>query len=237
MTSQKLLEKYCDSALAVLKSQYEATKAVQHNATVGVIREQVIRDFLADHLPELISLVSGQIVDAQGSYSKQQDIVLILKSMPRLRFASNVDLIFQEGVVSTIEIKTTIDSAALSTIGENIASVRRLTPSVGASAALGITHSWPLHRILTAVVTFNGLAPNTLAPILATLPELAHPDLLLDLNRGLLVRNDGALLQKQTNHQYTWLDNPVRGFMYFLTFLTEITGTLSSRGVLWRNYW
>ena len=80
----------------------------------------MIKDFLIGHLPELVSVVSGQIFDAQNTFSRQQDIVLVLKSMPRLPFASGNDLIFQEGVVSTLEIKTNLNAVMLSQIGLNI---------------------------------------------------------------------------------------------------------------------
>ncbi|MFM7010058.1 MAG: DUF6602 domain-containing protein [Betaproteobacteria bacterium] len=235
--SSKVLQQYCESALTILNSQYQATQVLQHNATAGAAREQIIKDFLTNHLPELITVVSGQIVDANNNYSKQQDIVLVLKSMPRLPFASGSDLIFQEGVVATIEIKTTLNNAALSSIGSNIQSVRALLPSIGASSQMGITHSWPHSKVLTAVVTYGGAAIETLVPSLVALDESARPDLVLDLSKGLLVKNHGFLLPIQDDFDYLFVNNPGEGFKFFLTFLTEITGTLSSRGVLWRQYW
>lgn len=235
--SSKVLQQYCESALAILNSQYQATQVLQHNATAGAAREQIIKDFLTNHLPELITVVSGQIVDANNNYSKQQDIVLVLKSMPRLPFASGSDLIFQEGVVATIEIKTTLNTAVLSSIGSNIQSVRALIPSIGASARMGVTHSWPHSKVLTAVVTYGGAAIETLVPSLVALDESARPDLVLDLSKGLLVKNHGFLLPAQPSDEYLFVNSPAEGFKFFLTFLTEITGTLSSRGVLWRNYW
>ena len=157
--------------------------------------------------------------------------------MPRLPFASGSDLIFQEGVVATIEIKTTLNNAALSSIGSNIQSVRALLPSIGASSQMGITHSWPHSKVLTTVVTYGGAAIETLVPSLVALDESARPDLVLDLSKGLLVKNHGFLLPIQDDFDYLFVNNPGEVFKFFLTFLTEITGTLSSRGVLWRQYW
>jgi hypothetical protein len=237
MPQPKSLQRYCESALSILNSQYAATRVLRHNATAGAAREQLIRDFLSNHLPELITVVSGQIIDADDNFSKQQDIVLVLKSMPRLPFANGNDLIFQEGVVATIEIKTTLDTATIKTIGENIASVRSLCSSVGGSAQLGITHNWPANRILTAIVTYGGASLEVLAGSLFTLTDSSKPDLLLDLSKGLLIRDNDLLVQKQSEYEYLLVDNPAEGFKFFLTFLTEITGTLSARGVRWRLYW
>lgn len=237
MSEPKFLQKYCENALAVLNSQFAATKVLRHNATAGAAREQLIKDFLSNHLPRLITVVSGQIVDAEDNYSKQQDVVLVLNSMPRLPFASSNDLIFQEGVVATIEIKTSLDTATLNAIGENIASVRSLLSRNVASAAMGITHNWPLSQILTAIITYGGASLESLSKPLLSLDEKLKPDLLLDLSKGLLVRNNGLLLPKQSEHEYLLVNDPAEGFKFFLTFLTEITGTLSSRGILWRGYW
>ena len=197
----------------------------------------MIKDFLIGHLPELVSVVSGQIFDAQNTFSRQQDIVLVLKSMPRLPFASGNDLIFQEGVVSTLEIKTNLNAVMLSQIVLNIESVRILQPSIGASAQLGITHNWPSNKILTCVVTYEAASIESLANALDSMQESARPDLVLDLSKGLLIRNHGLLLPQQTPHAYLLVPDPAQGFMHFITYLTEITGTISSRGVLWRNYW
>lgn len=237
MADQKALQKYCESALSILNSQYDATKVLRHAGTAGSAREQILKDFLSAHLPELITVVSGQIFDANENYSKQQDIVLVLKSMPRLPFASGSDLIFQEGVVATIEIKTTLNSSTLKIVGENIGSVRKLGPGVVVTGQMGVTHSWPSNRILTAVVTYGGNTLESLASMLTGMESEARPDLLLDLSKGLLIQNHGLLLKRNGDAEYMRVDDPAEGFKIFLTFLTEITGTLSFRGVLWRNYW
>ena len=82
----KILRQYCEYALTVLNSQFQATKVITHTSTTGTIREQLIKDFLKAHLPELVTVLSGQIFDSENNYSKQQDIVLVMKSMPRLPF-------------------------------------------------------------------------------------------------------------------------------------------------------
>lgn len=236
MSQDKVLLQYCRNALQVLQSQYQATQLLQHNATAGSVREQLIKDFLVEHLPELITVVSGQIFDAKDQFSRQQDIVLVLKSVARLPFASGNDLIFQDGVVATVEIKTTLNTSVLTSIAENIKSVRALISSVGASAQLGITHSWPANKILTSIITYGGASAATIGTALSALDDDAKPDLLLDLNGGLHVRNHGLLAAKIGSSDYLYEPNAAKGFMTFLIFLIEITGTVSARGVLWRNY-
>lgn len=237
-TSMKVLGKYCDKALAVLSAQYETTRLIPHNATSGSIREQVLRDFLAQHLPELVSVISGQIFDSQNCFSRQQDVVLVLKSMPRLPFANGSDLIYQEGVVATIEIKTSLNSTVIASIGENIASVRALKPATRVVSAMSVSHNWPLAKVLTAIVTYGGANYGTILDALGRLSEEQKPDLVLDLSSYMLVRNNATLLPHAPSvGDYILVNDAGDGFMYFLTFLTEITGTLASRGIDWRSYW
>lgn len=197
----------------------------------------MIKDFLQKHLPELIHVVSGQIVDAEGCYSRQQDVVLMLKSIPRLNFSSKTELIFSEGVVATIEIKSRLNTETFKKACENIASVNKLKASIGASAQLGISHSWPSNRILNVIISYEGMSHSGLSKALSSIEESGRPDLILILSQGLWVRNHGLLLPRTEDYEHIICDNPAVGFMFFLTFLTEITGTISSRGVQWRNYW
>ncbi len=234
--TQKVFQTYCENSLKILYSKYEATKVLNHNATVGAAREQILKDFLSEHLPELITVLSGQIFDSEDNYSKQQDVVLVLKSMPRLQFASESDLIFQEGVVATIEVKTSLNSAVLKSIGDNIASVRSLKSSSFGSAQMGISHKWPSHKVLTSIVTYSGTNLGLIMDQLSVLSVEQKPDLLLDLSQGLLMRNHGLLVDEQGETEYLMENNPAVGFKLFLTYLTEITGTLSARGVNWRSY-
>ncbi len=160
----------------------------------------------------------------------------MLKSMPRLPFASDNDLIFQEGVIATIEIKTTLNTAVLKTIGENIHSVNSLASAVGATGQIGVTHCWPSNRILTAILTYGGSRLVSHLDELSQLQNDQKPDLLLDLSQGLLIRNHGLLVKQQENLEYLLIADAAEGFKLFLTFLTEITGTLSGRGIMWRKY-
>jgi len=235
MTSP-LLE-YCLGAVNALTAQYEMTKVLGHAATAGAAREGLIQHFLTDHLPEMATVVSGVIVDAQGNRSKQQDIVLMLKSMPRLRFASGHDLIFQEGAIATFEIKTAINTRKVITeIGGNIRSVRNLSATSLAGTRMGDL-SWAHARILTAVLTYGGTRLSTVAQWLENIPETDRPDLYLDLSKGMLIKNDGSFeVAKENTSQYLIVDKAALGLARFLTILAVITGAVQTREVKWSSY-
>lgn len=223
--------------MAALSAQFAMTKVLGHAATAGSARERLIQDFLVSHLPEMTSVSSGVIVDANGNRSKQQDIVLMLKSMPRLRFANGHDLIFQEGPVATFEIKTSVTSqSTISCIGANIRSVRALSSSSLEFTRLGQL-SWPATRILAAVLTYEGTSLPSIASWLERLPDTDKPDVYLDFTKGILFRNDGSIVPTDSAAgSYLSVAGAAIGVARFLTILADVTGAVQFRGVNWDQY-
>lgn len=231
----KPLIEYCKGAVNALTAQYEMTNVLKHSATSGSARESLILDFLTAHLPEMTSVVSGMIVDSEGRRSKQQDIVLMLKSMPRLPFASGHDLIFQEGTVATFEIKTEINPSMLEAIGSNIQSVKELLPSTHEGTCMGDL-SWPHDRILTTVLTYRGAALNTIERTLIGMAPACQPDVYLDLSKGILIKNEGILFPKNGETPYLYFEDPAVGLARLLALLSKVTGRLALKGLDWEKY-
>lgn len=231
----KPLVEYCHGAVKALNAQYEMTSVLHHSATAGSARERLIQDFLIAHLPEMTSVVSGMIVDSNGRRSKQQDIVLMLKSMPRLPFASGHDLIFQEGTVATFEIKTEITPSALENIALNIESVKVLEPSTLEGAQLGDL-GWPYARILNVVLTYGGTALDGIERKLTQIPDSGQPDVYLDLTKGILIKNEGLLFTQEGFSSYLRFDDAAVGLARLLALLSKVTGRLVMRGVKWDAY-
>ncbi|HHG3370011.1 DUF6602 domain-containing protein [Vibrio parahaemolyticus] len=233
----KILEKYCEAAVSSLNAEYDKSKVVKHSATSGAIREGQIKDLLEKHLPSLVHVVSGQVFDSNDNYSKQQDIVLVHKSMPRLQFDSNLDLIFIEGVVATVEIKTHVSPSTMQSIGDNFRSVRALTTSVTSQSALSVNPNYSRSHILCALVTFTGAKFPSMQTVVSDLASGEKPDLLLDLSKGLLVINNGTILPKDPNFDdYIEIKGASKGLARFILILTEVTGALISRQVNWGSY-
>ncbi|MDQ1108289.1 hypothetical protein QE424_001448 [Stenotrophomonas rhizophila] len=231
----KPLIDYCDGAVKSLNAQFEMSRVLAHSATSGSVRERLIHDFLVSHLPEMTSAVTGVVIDSSGNRSRQQDIVLMLKSMPRLRFNSGHDLIFQEGVVATIEIKTLVTPSVLKEISENISSVKALQPSSLGGTGMGIL-DWPWSRILHCIVSYGGSELGMIQKTLDELPESARPDIYLDLTKGIILRNEGLLMEKRGDALHLAFDSPAEGLARFLTSLSIATGSYAVREVEWAKY-
>lgn len=226
---------YCHGAVKALNAQYEMSNVLTHSVTAGSARERLIQDFLVEHLPEMTSVVSGIIVDSNGQRSKQQDIVLMLKSMPRLPFASGHDLIFQEGTVATFEIKTQIVPSMLEAIALNIASVNTLVSSTLEGVQLGDL-DWPYARILNVVLTYGGSGLDAIEQKLIELPSAGQPDVYLDLTKGILIKNDGTLFSQDGHAPYIRFNSAGVGLARLLALLSKVTGRLVMRSVKWETY-
>lgn len=226
---------YCEAAIEALNAQYEMTKVIGHSGSAGGVREAIVRDFLTAHLPDLTSAVTGVIFDSTGTRSKQQDIVFVLKTFPRLPFANGCDLIYVEGVVATIEVKTRIKRADWTTIASNLASVRALAPTGHVVLTMGDL-GWDETQVFSAIVIYNGAPLASVQKSLRKLPAEGWPHVYLDLKRGMLARNTNVLVQKDGNADFIVVDEPALAFARFLIFLTKITGRTVIRGVDWNAY-
>lgn len=233
---KKIYGRYCDAAVEALRVQYEMTKVIGHNASMGSSREGILRDFLAGHLPKMTSPVTGVIFDSKGAYSRQQDVVFVLKSFPRLPFASGVDLIYVEGVVATVEIKTVVNPSVWPIIAENLRSVRALTPSSHGSTMMGDPDAWDETQIFSAVVTYGGTSLDTMRRTILNSPVEGWPDVYLDFDKGMLVRNLNTLIPNGDGDNFVEINGAGQAFAHFLTYLTKITGQLVLRGVAWDAY-
>ena len=93
------------SKLAQVKSYI-----TKHNPTIGVLTEEIIRDFLKTHLPKLVSIEQGFILNKNGELSRQCDI-LIYDSQSYAPFfrINNIVVVPAESVLAVIEVKTTIN--------------------------------------------------------------------------------------------------------------------------------
>lgn len=82
----------------------------KHNPTIGVLTEEIIREFLSDHLPDIVKVAEGFIIDKDGNLSKQCDILVYDSHSfsPHYR-VNNVVVVPAASVLAIIEVKTTIN--------------------------------------------------------------------------------------------------------------------------------
>jgi len=241
--NEKTLDKHFESIRETLLKKFETSKIIKHPGTVGSVRELFIREFLQSHLPDNLRITSGIIFDSKDNFSKQQDLVLYRTNYPKLDFGmSAVDLLFVEGVLATIEVKSNLTVSNIGTVLENILSVKKLQESILGSTGIGVTHNVPLTKRLSVVFSYNGSEfPHIEEEIgerwINSWDEDINklPDMVIVLNRGILIKNSGELLPKDEDALYLGQENSNYLKILFLK-LTEIAGTFSNVMVNWNDY-
>ena len=81
----------------------------KHNPTIGVLTEEILRNFLQQYIPKAVSVEQGFILNKNGTLSKQCDIIIYGSNLyaPFYRI-NDIVVVPSESVVSIIEVKTTV---------------------------------------------------------------------------------------------------------------------------------
>lgn len=101
-----------------------------HGTILGDARESFIRNALSQLLPETVHVGTGQVVDHVGNASRQIDVVLYRKDFPILRTLGQSNVYLVEGVLATMEVKSTLTKEKLWSALDNGKSVRNLRLSL-----------------------------------------------------------------------------------------------------------
>jgi hypothetical protein len=114
-----------------LANAYEESSSVlDHDVSIGEIREAIIQDILKKFLPPSIQIGTGQIIDIWGSKSKQMDIIIARDNAPAFHFEHNISAFFIETVLAVIEVKSMLYKEKLTEALENLKSVKNLTQNI-----------------------------------------------------------------------------------------------------------
>ncbi|MCW3130790.1 MAG: hypothetical protein N2V75_11935 [Methanophagales archaeon] len=241
--NEKILDKHFENIRKILLEKFNTSKIIKHPGTVGTERELFIKEFLQSHLPDNLRITSGIIFDSKGNSSKQQDLVLYRAKFPKIGM-SKTDLLFVEGVLATIEVKSNLTESNIGTVLENILSVKKLQRSTIGASGIGVTHNFPLTKILSVVFSYNGSELNQIKDEIGEIwinnwdEDIDKlPDMVIVLNRGILIRNSGELLPKEEK-SIIYLEEGDKSKCLKLLFLklTEIAGTFSNVMVNWNDY-
>lgn len=111
-----------------LKIDFEGlTRQINHNGVKGSAREDLLKGYMRNLLPDKYTISSGIIIDKNQNQSKQQDCIIhdLFNCPSFFKTASNA-ILPVESVYATIEIKSKLTYKTLKQSVENIESVRKL---------------------------------------------------------------------------------------------------------------
>lgn len=87
---------------------------VEHNPSVGELRESYLIDFFRKLVPSSVELTSGFITDFTGNISPQIDLIVTLKtSLPLFSMKEGLAIVPIESALLVAEIKSTLETKSM----------------------------------------------------------------------------------------------------------------------------
>jgi hypothetical protein len=86
----------------------EIRLAHQHSGNKGANVEQIVREFLREFLPPYNRIGQGEVIDRDGSYSRQIDVIVTNEHHPYLNDLANPSIFICEGVACAGEVKSVL---------------------------------------------------------------------------------------------------------------------------------
>lgn len=132
-------------------------KAFNHPGTKGDASENVWISLLETYLPKRYQAAKAHVVDSQGAFSQQIDVVVFDRQYSPFIFTyEDQTIIPAESVYAVFEAKQTADAALVKYAQDKVASVRRLhRTSLPIPYAKGVYPPKPLIPILGGLLTFE----------------------------------------------------------------------------------
>lgn len=158
-------------------------QAFGHPVAKGDASEHVWLELLQTYLPHRYQAGTGHVVDSQGAFSEQIDVVVFDRQYSPFIFKySGQTIIPAESVYAVFEAKQAIDAGEVTYAQKKVASVRRLhRTSLPIPHAGGIYPPKPLPHIFGGLLTFESDWNPPLGNPLTEALDAGEPDGRLDL--------------------------------------------------------
>jgi hypothetical protein len=175
-----------------------ARKAFGHAPTKGDASEQVWLELLNLYLPKRYHAAKAHVVDSNGRFSQQIDVVVFDRQYsPFIFHFQEQTIIPAESVYGVFEAKQSINADQVDYAHEKIETVRTLhRTSLPIPTANGLANPKIPHHILGGILTFESdWSPALGNPLIAALAEgtdLQRMDIGCVAAHGIFTRNDSG---------------------------------------------
>jgi hypothetical protein len=134
-----------------------ARQAFGHSVTKGDASEEVWLEMLGEYLPRRYSATKAHVVDSNGVFSQQIDVVIFDRQYSPFIFKFHGQVIVPaESVYAVFEAKQTINAALVEYAQEKARTVRRLhRTSLPIPTATGIVPAKKVDHIIAGILTFE----------------------------------------------------------------------------------
>jgi hypothetical protein len=134
-----------------------ARRSFAHPGTKGDASEGVWLELLDIYLPKRYQAIKGHVVDSNGKFSEQIDVLVFDRQYSPFIFQfQGQTIIPAESVYAALEAKQSINATQVEYAQKKIATVRQLhRTSLPIPTAMGTLAPKPLHRIIGGLLTFE----------------------------------------------------------------------------------
>lgn len=179
-----------------------------HSLHKGTPREAFIKEFLESHLPQNISIGTGEIIDSNskpGYQRNQYDIILYRNNYPKLDFGGGISGFLIESVIATVEVKSTLTEKDMLQSIKAAANAKSLTPSTTSSFSTGYIPP----KVLNYVIAYDG--PANMSTAYGWIRKI-------HAQQGITITNLPSELSQRLNTPSPSIDGVFvlkKGFIYF----------------------
>jgi hypothetical protein len=215
-----------------------ARKCFGHPSTKGDASEQVWLELLQKYLPQRYQAAKAHVVDSQGVFSDQIDIVIFDRQYSPFIFKYEEQTIIPaESVYAIFETKQAINAAHVKYAQGKIESVRKLhRTSLPIPYAEGTYPAKPLIHIYGGLLTFESDWNPPLGQSLLDALENGERASRLDL--GCIAAHGCFSLDKQTGtYNVSGGCKPATAFLFNLISLLQFSGTVPMIDVQAYSQW
>lgn len=204
-----------------------ARRGLSHPGTKGDASENVWLDLFQTYLPKRYQAAKAQVVDSNGDFSEQIDVVIFDRQYsPFIFFYEGQKIIPAESVYAVFEVKQSINACHVRYAQDKVASVRRLhrtslpIPHVG-----GECESKDLVHIYGGLLTFESdwKKPALGDSLLKALDTEQGEDKHLDL--GCVASHGNFSFEKDKGYEIN-KEKPTTAFLFKLISRLQSSGTV-----------
>jgi hypothetical protein len=202
-------------------------RTLNHPVTKGDASEKVWLELLQTYLPCRYQAETAHVVDSQGNFSEQIDVVVFDRQYSPFIFKYQDQLIIPaESVYAVFEAKQSINADYVSYAQNKVASVRRLhRTSLPIPHAGGTYDAKPLIHILGGLLTFESEWSPALGNSL--LNALNCDDINCHLDLGCVAAHGNFNFNKVTQkYDFSNGNKPATAFLFNLISQLQFSGTV-----------
>jgi hypothetical protein len=117
-----------EAAILQFSAEFLRTEGFQHALTKGEQREEPVREFLRQNLPDVFGVATGEVLDSLGAHSPQLDVLVFdrIRNFPVHR--GSAAILPAEALLASFEVKSMLTIAEIERSLVAAAKLRALRP-------------------------------------------------------------------------------------------------------------